>query len=592
MPNPILESLRAELSAQNAQAFLIPKSDPHRWETTEDADNMLKHLSHFTGSTGFGVVSLENAAVFVDGRYTLQAENEVNQKYFELAPYSFSAISKWVQENTSDNGTVLYDPYMLSEAEKNHFESDFAKLGRKFLATASNPVTKNWTNRPEHLTPQVILFEQSVGMSRCQKIEEVIETLDKLNVDMIFMSCPELICWFLNIRAPQRPYSPAVSSYLLVEKSGHSTLFINPDLVDETVAKALAQENCTIADYKTAFDHLSKRCVKKTVLLDPQELPAHAFTVVEEGNGHISSQQNPCVMMRACKAPIEIQAVQAAHNDDGAACCDFLAWLYGLSDLEKYTENDLAQKLLGYRQKIQDFQGVSFDSIVGSGPNGAIVHYRPDEEKSRHCNASEILLIDSGGQYLRGTTDVTRTVLVSQKPTKVQQEHFTRVLKGHIALATAIFPSGTTGSQLDVLARQFLWNVGLDYAHGTGHGVGHFLSVHEGPQRISNAPNTVPLLPGMILSNEPGYYKKDHYGIRIENLVVVEPRPLPGQEQSMYGFKTITLIPIERALIDISLLTSDEIRWIDSYHQRVYETLENLVMPETKPWLAEQTKKL
>lgn len=592
MPNPILESLRTELINQNAQAFLIPKSDPHRWETTEDADNMLKHLSNFTGSAGFGAVSLENAAIFVDGRYTLQAQNEVNQKYFELGSYSFSAISQWIKDNTSDTGIVLYDPYLLSEFEKIQFESDLSKLGRKFLAVEFNPLIKNWTNRPKHLSPRVILFEHNVGMSRRQKIEEVIGKLHNFQADMIFMSCPELICWFLNIRAPQRPYSPAVSSYLLLEKNGHSTLFINPDLVDEAVSKALSQENCTIADYKTAFDHLSKRCVQKIVLLDPQELPAYAFTVVEKNKGRIASQQNPCVMLRACKAPIEIQAVQEVHIDDGAACCDFLAWLYGLSDLEKYAENDLAQKLLEYRQKIPDFQGVSFDSIVGSGPNGAIVHYRPDEEKSRHCSVEEMLLIDSGGQYLRGTTDVTRTVLISQKPTKVQQEHFTRVLKGHIALATAVFPSGSTGSQLDVLARQFLWNVGLDYAHGTGHGVGHFLSVHEGPQRISNAPNTVPLLPGMILSNEPGYYKKDHYGIRIENLIVVEPRPILGQEQSMYGFKTITLIPIERSLIDKSLLTSDEISWVDSYHQRVFETLESLVMPETKSWLADQTRKL
>jgi len=582
--------LRAELKTRGLDGYVVPRSDRQQNEYLTAREERLAWLTGFTGSAGTAVVLNDRAALFVDGRYTVQASTQVDSNIFSLEHMVEYPPEQWLEQNLKAGAKLGYDPWLHTSEQAEKLKKACTAAGAELVAVDSNPIDALWRNRPAPPSGAVTLRELKLaGETAPDKLKRVLVELKKLRADALLVSDPQNVAWAFNIRGTDVTHTPLALAFALIPREGRPSLYVDATKLNNNVHHALEE----FADVR-APDDLARDLGKlkdKTVRLD-QASAADAFTRLLAGHGGKPQRgADPIALLKATKNHAEIVGSRAAHKRDGAAVSHFLAWFDKEAPAGKLTEIDAVEALETFRRETGALKDISFPTIAGAGPNGAIVHYRVTRKSNRHIGKNELFLIDSGAQYEDGTTDITRTVVVGE-PNEQMRDRFTRVLKGHIAIATAVFPENTSGAQLDPLARTALWQAGLDFDHGTGHGVGSYLSVHEGPARISKL-GTVALRRGMILSNEPGYYKTAAYGIRIENLVLVIAAPEPvGAEKPLNAFETLTLAPIDRRLIDIQMLTSKERAWLDSYHKRVHEVLGPLVDGPTRKWLEQATRPL
>jgi Xaa-Pro aminopeptidase len=590
LPRPArIDLLRRELAATGLDGFIVPRADEHQGEYVPPRGQRLAWLTGFTGSAGLAIVLRDRAALFVDGRYTLQAAAQVDTGLFKIHHLIDEPPAQWVSGALARDAVLGYDPWLHTPNEVERFRVGAQKAGAGLRAVTENPVDRVWSDRPAvPLAPVVPHVDRFAGEAAQSKRARLGRALAKEGVSAAVLTMPESIAWLLNIRGRDVPHTPLPLSFAILRLDGSVTLFIDRCKLAPGLERHLGNE-VTLMPPEALGPALKALAAEGgRVQVDPTTAATWVFDRLEAAKADIHRASDPCLLPKACKNLTEIEGTRAAHRRDGAALTRFLAWLAREAPNEGLAEIAASDRLEAFRREGEHFRDLSFPTISGAGSNGAIVHYRATQETEKRLEPGSLYLLDSGAQYLDGTTDVTRTIAIG-KPTQEMRDRFTRVLKGHIALALARFPKGTTGTQLDAFARRALWQEGLDYDHGTGHGVGSYLGVHEGPQRISKAPNGQALLPGMIVSNEPGYYKTGGYGIRIENLVLVQPAE-GASEREMLGFETLTLAPIDRNLIEPSLLEDDEIAWLDAYHTRVRETLTPLVDAETAHWLAAATQ--
>jgi Xaa-Pro aminopeptidase len=590
-PADRLAALRRELAACKLDGFLVPRTDEYQGEYVSARAERLRWLTGFAGSAGMAVVLGDKAAIFVDGRYTLQVTDEVDTAAFEPRHLIDEKPWEWVAEALPKGGRLGYDPWLQTQASVERYRRAVARAGGELVAVETNPVDAVWADQPPPplapVRPHDIAY---AGKSAPEKRQEIGDVLSKAGADAAVLTMPDSIAWLLNVRGADVPHTPLPLSFAIVHKTGTVDWFVDSRKLAPGVAAHLGNGVAVEPPeaFGAALEGLGK--AEAAVQVDEASAAAYVFDRLKAGGARIVKGDDPCALPKACKNAVEIDGARQAHERDGAALTRFLAWFAGEAPKGKLTEIAAADKLQGLRFGHELIRDLSFRTISGSGPNGAIVHYSVSAETDRTMQPGELYLVDSGAQYLDGTTDVTRTVAVGA-PTAEMRDRFTRVLKGHIALATVRFPEGTTGSQLDVLARHALWAGGLDFDHGTGHGVGSFLGVHEGPHRISKVGNSVALKPGMIVSNEPGYYKTGAYGIRIENLVTVVPcTALEGAERKMFAFETLTLAPIDLNLVEPALMTAEEIAWLDAYHARVRDALGERMDKKTGAWLETVTR--
>ena len=592
-----LQALRSALRAHQVDGFVVPKTDAHLGEFIPEASERLQWLTGFTGSMGLVMVLADHASIFVDGRYTLQVRKQADPELFEPLPLDFQEMHTWLGQHLQGGQKLAYDPWLHAQSFIERLETLSEDLGITLVPLASNPIDHLWKGQPAlPATPAVVHPLTYAGQKADEKIKTIAKTLKSQGADATVLNALDSVNWLLNFRGDDSPTTPVALCFAIVTAQENVMLFIDSGKLTDPL-KAQLKDLVTLHPYGAldqVLGDLSSQGLR--FLLDPQTAPARLFQILTTAKTKVIRGPDPCLLPKACKNAIEIRGAKEAHIRDGVAVTSFLAWLHRQvqsNTTTKMTEIQAAEKLLSFRAQQKNFKKPSFESISSAGPNGAIVHYNPYTGDNRALQKDDVYLIDSGGQYLEGTTDVTRAV-VFQPPTPEQKDRFTRVLKGHIALARVRFPEGTSGGQLDALARAPLWEVGLDYAHGTGHGVGSYLGVHEGPQSISSRPNGVALRPGMICSNEPGYYKAEAYGFRIESLVVVvtlfEASEISESSRSYLGFETLTLVPIDLNLVEETLLTRDEISWLNAYHQRVRDTLMPLVDHATATWLEHATR--
>jgi Xaa-Pro aminopeptidase len=583
-----LDRLRRELAAQGLDGFIVPRADEHQGEYVPPRGQRLAWLTGFTGSAGLAIVLRDRAALFVDGRYTLQAAAQADTQSFEIHHLIDEPPARWIGTVISKGAVLGYDPWLHTPHEVERFRAAAAKAGAGLRAVSENPLGRVWSGRPAApIAPVVPHAERFAGESAQSKRSRLGRDLAEDGAAAVVLTMPESIAWLLNIRGGDVPHTPLPLSFAILRRDGSVTLFIDRRKLVPGLERHLGNGVTVMPaeELGPALDTLAAEGGR--VQVDPATAASWIFDRLEIARADILRAADPCLLPKACKNPVELDGTRAAHRRDGAALTRFLAWLADQAPRGGLSEIAASDRLEAIRREGEHFRDLSFSTISGAGSNGAIVHYRAMPETEKRLEPGTLYLLDSGAQYLDGTTDVTRTVAIGE-PSAEMCDRFTRVLKGHIALALARFPKGTTGTQLDAFARRALWQKGLDYDHGTGHGVGSYLGVHEGPQRISKAPNGQALLPGMIVSNEPGYYKTGAYGIRIENLVLVQPAE-GSSEREMLGFETLTLAPIDRNLIEPALLEDEEIAWLDAYHARVRETLTPLVDPATAHWLAATT---
>src|SRR4051795_6380593 len=587
-----LAALREELARRKLTGFVIPRADQQQNEYVPPSEERLAWLTGFTGSAGLAVVLTHEAAVFVDGRYTIQAAKQIDSRAWAVESLIDPPPESWMSAHLKAGDRLGFDPWLHTFAAAERLAAACTKAGAELFAVDSNPVDAIWQDRPQPpIAPVTVHGMQHAGVTEAEKLTQIRSEIGKLGVDALVLSDSHAVAWTFNIRGADVAHTPLPLSYALVPKDGRPTIFIDhrklsnltrdhleqsadvrePDAMAPTLM-ALAKSGGSIAlDNATAADALSR--------------------LITGAGGKPVRGSDPIALLKAVKNTTEIKGTQTAHRRDAVALARFLAFIDREAASGKLTEIDAVEALETFRRDTGALKDVSFPTISGTGPNGAIVHYRVTRKSNRRIVPGDLLLIDSGAQYEDGTTDVTRTMAVGE-PTDEMRDRFTRVLRGHIAIARAIFPDGATGAQLDTLARQYLWAAGVDFEHGTGHGVGSYLSVHEGPARISKL-GTAPLQRGMILSNEPGYYKTGAYGIRIENLVLVVAAPVvEGAEKKFEAFETLTLAPIDRRLIELKLLSHDEIVWVDRYHGAVRAALTPLLDPPTKAWLDRATASL
>jgi Xaa-Pro aminopeptidase len=583
-------SLRAELKHRGLTGFVVPRADRQQNEYLPASEERLAWLTGFTGSAGAAVVLADKAAVFVDGRYTVQADAQVDKAVFAIEHLVDTPPSQWLAKNAKSGDRIGYDPWLHTSDGVDRLKQACADAGAELVAIDHNPIDVLWRERPAPPSGPVTLRDiKLAGESAADKLKRVRAELDKAKADALVVSDPQNVAWTFNIRGSDIAHTPLALAFALIPREGRPRLYVEPGKLDNATRAALED----IADIGTP-DDLTRDLAglkDKTVRLDQASAVEALSKIVGDNGGKTVRAADPITLMKAVKNHAEIAGTRAAHLRDGAAVTRFLAWLDREAPKGALTEIDAVAALESFRRDTGLLKDVSFPTISGAGPNGAIVHYRVTRESNRKLGSNELFLIDSGAQYEDGTTDITRTIAIGE-PTDEMRDRFTRVLKGHIAIATAIYPENTTGAQLDTLARVALWQAGLDFDHGTGHGVGSYLSVHEGPARISKLGH-VALRRGMILSNEPGYYKTAAYGIRIENLVLVIAAPEPaGAEKPLNAFETLTLAPIDRRLVDKALLTDKERHWLDSYHGRVDAEIAPLVDADTRAWLAAATRPL
>ena len=589
-----LAAVREAMAARGLDAFIVPRADAHQGEFVPPHAQRLRWLTAFSGSAGSAVVTREIAALFVDGRYTLQAADEVDTERIAVVDSGDTAPSTWLGDNLGEGARVGYDPWLHTPDQLDSLRDGAARANATLVPVHENPVDAAWPDQPAPPLSPVVPHDMAyAGETSESKRARVAEALSGARATAVVLTLPAAIAWLLNVRASDIEHTPVPLSFAVVHDDASVAWFVDGRKVTPEAADALddAVRMQGPDGFGPALDALGEGGAK--VWLDPGTAPAWVADRLTGAGARLHRKPDPVQDMKAQKNATELAGARAAHIRDGAAVSRFLAWLDGAAGERArsgtpLTEIEAAEALAGYRRDRPHFRDPSFATISGAGEHGAIVHYRVSPETDRALNLGELYLSDSGGQYLDGTTDVTRTIPVGE-PTGDMRAAYTRVLKGHIALATARFPEGTSGSQLDAFARRPLWAAGMDYAHGTGHGVGSYLGVHEGPQRISKLPSRVALKPGMICSNEPGYYKAGAYGIRIENLVAVTPAE---EATGMLGLETLTCVPFCRALIATELLTADEIAWIDGYHRWVRETLRPEVDADTAAWLDAATAPL
>jgi Xaa-Pro aminopeptidase len=583
-------ALRAELKRRGLDGFVVPRADRQQNEYLPASEERLAWLTGFTGSAGAAVVLKDKAAVFVDGRYTVQADAQVDKAVFAIEHLVDTPPSRWLTTNARSGSRIGYDPWLHTSDGVEKLRQACADAGAELVAVDGNPIDTLWRDRPAPPSGPVTLRDITLaGESAADKLKRVRAELEKAKADAVVVSDPQNVAWTFNIRGSDIAHTPLALAFALIPREGRPRLYVEPNKLDNRTRAALED----IADIRTP-DDLTRDLTgfkDRSIRLDQASAVEALSKIVSEHGGKPVRAADPITLMKAVKNHAEIAGTRAAHLRDGAAMARFLAWLDREAPHGTLTEIEAVAALESFRRDTGLLKDVSFPTISGAGPNGAIVHYRVTRETNRKLGLNELFLIDSGAQYEDGTTDITRTVIVGA-PTEEMRDRFTRVLKGHIAIATAIFPENTTGAQLDTLARTPLWQAGLDFDHGTGHGVGSYLSVHEGPARISKLGH-VALRRGMILSNEPGYYKTAAYGIRIENLVltIAAPEP-PGAEKPLNAFETLSLAPIDRRLIDTRMLTMKERHWLDGYHSRVNEDIGPLVDAETRRWLEAATRPL
>ena len=585
-------ALRTELARRGLTGFIIPRSDRHQNEYVPASEERLAWLTGFTGSAGAAIVLMERAVLFVDGRYTLQVREQVDTSLFTIEHLVETPPDRWIETNLTNADRLGYDPWLHTVESAERLAKACAAAGAALVAVEPDLIDAIWSDRPAPPLGAVMLHDlRFAGEAAEDKLARIRAELVKLRADALVISDPHAVAWAFNIRGADVAHTPLPLAFAVIPQTGRPALFVDGRKLSNDVRDRLEG----LADIREPADFVQALAAlgqaRKTVRLDQATAADALARLVTSHGGKIARGMCPIALMKAIKNPAEIAGARAAHVRDGVAMTRFLAWFDHEAARGALTEVDAVAALESFRRDTGLLKDISFPTISGAGPDGAIVHYRVTSKTNRGIAPGELFLIDSGGQYEDGTTDITRTVAVGA-PTAEMCERFTQVLKGHIAIARAVFPDGTTGAQLDSFARQFLWTQGLDFDHGTGHGVGSYLSVHEGPARISKL-GTTALRRGMILSNEPGYYKAGAYGIRIENLVlVVEAAAVPGAEKALNAFETLTLAPIDRRLVVTDMLTWDEIDWLDGYHARVAQILSPLVDDETRAWLAAATRPL
>src|SRR2546426_1849469 len=589
---PRLAALRTELARRSLTGFIVPRSDRHQNEYVPASEQRLAWLTGFSGSAGIAIVLMERALLFVDGRYTLQAREQVDTSLFTIEHLVDTPPDRWIEENLTAGDRIGYDPWLHTVEGAERLGKACAAAGATLVAVEPDLIDAIWADRPAPSLGAVTLHDvRFAGEAAEDKLARIRAEVAKLRADALVVSDPHAVAWTFNIRGADVAHTPLPLAFAIVPQADRPSLYIDGRKLSNEVRNRLEAlvDVCEPSDFARALEELGRQ--QKSVRLDQSTAAEALARLITSHGGKVSRGACPIALMKAVKNEVEIAGARAAHVRDGAAVTRFLAWFDREAPRGKLTKMDAVGALESFRRDTGLLKDISFPTIAAAGPDGAIVHYRVTAKSNRVITRGELFLIDSGGQYEDGTTDVTRTVAVGE-PTAEMRDRFTRVLKGHIAIARTVFPEGTTGAQLDSFARQFLWVQGLDFDHGTGHGVGSYLSVHEGPARISKL-GTTALKPGMILSNEPGYYKAGAYGIRIENLVlVVRAAAVAGAEKPLNAFETLTLAPIDRQLIVTEMLTLEEAAWLDAYHARVFETLAPLLDTETRAWLAAANRPL
>lgn len=586
-----LQALWDELNKRNLDGFIVPHADEFQGEYVPPYAQRLAWLTGFTGSAGLAIVHRNGSAIFVDGRYIIAVREQVDSNLFKIFNISDCSPDKWLSKQKS--AKIGYDSWLHTPQELEKFKAACNKTGSELISCENNPIDAIWSEQPEVPLATVIPHPLCyAGETSQAKREQIAKILADENIDATVLTKPDSIAWLLNIRGGDVPYAPLPLCFAILYRNAEVDLFLHPQKIGQGLVEHLGKA-VTIQPQDSLANQLKKLGqAQKSVLLDPKYAASWIFEQIV--GAKIIEGDDPCLLAKACKNPTEIKGMRAAHRRDGLALTRFLYWLNQNVPNNSIDEIQAAERLEQFRQNNnnQEYQYLSFETISAVGANAAIVHYQVSPKTNKILETNSIYLIDSGGQYLDGTTDVTRTIVIG-KPTTEQKIRFTQVLKGHIALASCKFPKGTTGSQLDVLARHALWQAGVDYQHGTGHGVGSYLSVHEGPQSISAKANNVALKAGMVISNEPGYYKEGAFGIRIENLVLVtEAEEIEGGEIPMLGFETLTLAPIDLNLVDISLLDKSEIAWLNEYHQKVFREVGEQLDDAERDWLKNSTRML
>lgn len=584
-----LADLRAALKRRGLSGLLVPRADEHLNEYIPASADRLRWLTGFTGSAGLAVVLGDRAAVFTDGRYQLQIRAEVDAALFELRHAIDEPADAWLAQTLKPGDRLGYDPWLHAEEALAKLRRAVDGAGAALVPVEPNPVDEVWTDRPpapaSPVVPHSAVFS---GEEAAAKRVRIGEAVARAGAAAAVLTAPDSIAWLLNIRGDDVPYNPVALAFALLGTDGQVTLFLDPAHIDPATRAHLGN-GVTVeprAALAPALDRLG--AARAAVLVDPRTAPVWFAERLRASGARVIAESDPVALPKAIKNTVEQAGARAAHRRDAVAVCRFLAWLERAAPAGGITEIAAAERLRALRAEGERFRGESFPAISGAGPNGAIIHYRASEATNRPLAPGELYLIDSGAQYLDGTTDVTRTVLIGETAGELAEmrDRFTRVLKGHIAIATLRWPKGVAGPHVETMARRALWDVGLDYDHGTGHGVGSYLSVHEGPTGLSRAALPIPLAAGMILSNEPGFYAPGRWGIRLENLLLVVDAPFPGAAKPFLGFETLTLAPFDRRLIDPDLLTVSERSWIDTYHARVAHEVGPLLDPADRMWLA------
>ena len=586
-----LAALRAQLKEDRLDGFVVPLTDEHMSEYVGSYAQRLEWLTGFKGSAGSAVVLPEEAAIFTDGRYTIQVRQQVSPTEWSFQSVPETSVARWLQANVPNGARIGYDPWLHSRDWVKQATTSLAAKGAELVPVARNPIDAVWSDQPEPSKARLVVqSDEFAGKGSAEKRHDIADWLAKEGADAAVLAALDSIAWTFNVRGQDVSHTPVALAFALVNSDGTADLFIEGEKVGDDVRAHLG--NGVRLHERNEFETYLKSLDGKLVAVDPERSVAAITQALEEGGARILSRRDPAVLPKAIKNPVEIAGHQAAQARDGAAVSRFLKWVEDEAPSGGLDEMIASDKLLGFRKEHGDLRDLSFDTISAFGPNGALPHYKGTAESNLPFTTGTLYLVDSGGQYQDGTTDITRTVPIGE-PTSEMIDRNTRVLQGHIAIATAVFPKGTRGSQLDSFARRPLWEAGCDYAHGTGHGVGAFLSVHEGPQRISPVGSSQPggdepLQAGMILSNEPGYYKQGEYGIRIENLVLVVDKQLAGADKEVLGFETLTYVPIDKRLIDAKMLSDRELDWLNDYHAKVLALIGPQLQGEDKAWLERQ----
>ena len=585
MPNNIeknIKKLRGLFDEESIDAYIVPHEDEFLTEYVPNHSERLSFITGFTGSAGLTIITKNKAVIFVDGRYTTQVKLETSNKIFDYQYFNNTDIENWIKKNIEQQSQIGFCSMTISFDKLTSFKNFISNTKITFKKT-DNLIDKIWLERPNQINGLIYEHKSKFsGVSHLEKKQLIIKEIIKEDCDSLFISEPENNCWFLNIRGDDLEFTPLVRSYSLVQENGEINLFSDHE-ISNSIKEYFIENNIRHFSINKIEEFFKNRNFKKTIF-DFKTTPFELANIIFKYSDDYKNLSNPCNLLKACKNKTEIEGAIKAHIRDGVALTKFLFWLDSQSEYNKLNEIDVEEKLLDLRKNEESFISPSFNTIAGTGSNGAIVHYKANKASCKKLKAGDLLLVDSGGQYLDGTTDVTRTIALFPNEQKIQKEkkdRFTRVLKGHIAIARSVFKKGTIGKDLDPCARKYLIEEGLDYKHGTGHGVGSFLGVHEGPQSISPL-GFQEIKEGMIISNEPGYYKENEYGIRIENLILT--KEMNDNSNHLY-FKTLTLAPIDKNLISTEMLNNGEIKWIDTYHENVYKNLSEFMQEKELVWL-------